>query len=131
MCSLSTTSVMGLIISINYLIDSYYDLSGDAIVTIILVRNTMSFAISYGITPWIINLGYQNCFISAAFMGLAACSAVFVVIKFGKALRARSAPSPRLNGQQGEKSKDELKGLDSYGRVKFQLQEEEEVLMEV
>jgi MFS family permease len=48
MCSLSTTSVMGLIISINYLIDSYYDLSGDAIVTIILVRNTMSFAISYG-----------------------------------------------------------------------------------
>jgi hypothetical protein len=30
------------------LIDSYYDLSGDAIVTIILVRNTMSFAISYG-----------------------------------------------------------------------------------
>ncbi|KAM0287141.1 hypothetical protein ACHAO9_007899 [Fusarium lateritium] len=92
MCSLSTTSVMGLIISINYLIDSYYDLSGDAIVTIILVRNTMSFAISYGITPWIINLGYQNCFMSAAFIGLAACSAVFVVIKFGKALRVRSAP---------------------------------------
>ncbi|KAH6951526.1 major facilitator superfamily domain-containing protein [Fusarium avenaceum] len=92
MCSLSTTSVMGLIISINYLIDSYYDLSGDAIVTIILVRNTMSFAISYGITPWIINLGYQNCFISAAFVSLAACSAVFVVIKFGKALRVRSAP---------------------------------------
>lgn len=44
------------------------------------------------ITPWIINLGYQNCFISAAFVGLAACSAVFVVIKFGKALRVRSAP---------------------------------------
>lgn len=48
MCALSTTSVMGLIISINYLIDSYYDISGDAITTIILVRNTMSFAISYG-----------------------------------------------------------------------------------
>ncbi|KAM0363044.1 hypothetical protein ACHAO7_010945 [Fusarium culmorum] len=47
MCALSTTSVMGLIISINYLIDSYYGLSGDAITTIILVRNTMSFAISY------------------------------------------------------------------------------------
>jgi MFS family permease len=48
MCTLSVTSVMGLIISINYLIDSYYELSGDAMVTIILVRNTMSFAISYG-----------------------------------------------------------------------------------
>ncbi|KAH7154127.1 major facilitator superfamily domain-containing protein [Fusarium sp. MPI-SDFR-AT-0072] len=92
MCTLSVTSVMGLIISINYLVDSYYELSGDAIVTIILVRNTMSFAISYGITPWITNMGYQNCFISAAFIALAACSACFVMIKFGKSLRQRSAP---------------------------------------
>ncbi|TVY68558.1 putative MFS-type transporter [Fusarium oxysporum f. sp. cubense] len=92
MCTLSVTSVMGLIISINYLIDSYYELSGDAIVTIILVRNTMSFAISYGITPWITKMGYQNCFISAAFIALAACSVCFVMIKFGKSLRQRSAP---------------------------------------
>ncbi|KAF5609280.1 transporter HOL1 [Fusarium subglutinans] len=70
----------------------YYELSGDAIVTIILVRNTMSFAISYGITPWITNMGYQNCFISAAFIALAACSACFVMIRFGKLLRQRSAP---------------------------------------
>ncbi|KAJ4264492.1 hypothetical protein NW762_005692 [Fusarium torreyae] len=48
MGSLAATGVMGLTISINYLIDSYHDLSGDAIVTIILIRNTMSFAISYG-----------------------------------------------------------------------------------
>ncbi len=38
--------------------------------TCILVRNTMSFAISYGITPWLTNLGLQNCFISAAFIGM-------------------------------------------------------------
>ncbi|RKL44084.1 hypothetical protein BFJ72_g3817 [Fusarium proliferatum] len=69
----------------------YYELSGDAMVTIILVRNTMSFAISYGITPWITNMGYQNCFISAAFIALAACSACFVMIKFGKLLRQQSA----------------------------------------
>jgi hypothetical protein len=30
------------------MIDSYHDISGDAIVTVILIRNTMSFAISYG-----------------------------------------------------------------------------------
>ncbi|KAK2674524.1 Major facilitator superfamily [Fusarium oxysporum f. sp. vasinfectum] len=78
--------------TINYLIDSYYELSGDAIVTIILVRNTMSFAISYCITPWITKMGYQNCFISAAFIALAACSVCFVMIKFGKSLRQRSAP---------------------------------------
>ncbi|KAF4962106.1 hypothetical protein FSARC_9791 [Fusarium sarcochroum] len=92
MGALAATGVMGLTISINYLIDSYHDLSGDAIVTIILVRNTMSFAISYGITPWITNMGYQNCFISAAFIALAACSACFIMIKWGKQLRCRSAP---------------------------------------
>lgn len=42
------------------------------------------------ITPWIKNLGYQNCFISAAFIGMA-CSAVFLVmIKWGKMFRERS-----------------------------------------
>jgi hypothetical protein len=42
------------------------------------------------ITPWIENMGYQNCFISAAFVGMA-CAAVFLVmIKFGKGCRVRS-----------------------------------------
>jgi MFS family permease len=39
---------VGISISVNYLIDSYQEVSGDAIVTVILVRNTMSFAIGYG-----------------------------------------------------------------------------------
>ena len=42
------TSAVGVTLSVNYLIDSYHDISGDAIVTVILVRNTMSFAVSYG-----------------------------------------------------------------------------------
>lgn len=42
------------------------------------------------ITPWVSNLGYQNCFISAAFIGMA-CAAVFLVmIKWGKAFRSNS-----------------------------------------
>lgn len=45
---LAFSSTMGITLSVNYLIDSYHDISGDAIVTVILVRNTMSFAISYG-----------------------------------------------------------------------------------
>lgn len=45
---LACASVFGVTLSVNYLIDSYHDISGDAIVTVILVRNTMSFAISYG-----------------------------------------------------------------------------------
>ncbi|KAF2799409.1 putative MFS transporter [Melanomma pulvis-pyrius CBS 109.77] len=87
--ALSTT--LGITLSVNYLIDSYHDISGDAIVTVIIVRNTMSFAVSYGITPWLTNLGYQNCFISAAFVGMAASSVFFIMIKYGKTLRERSA----------------------------------------
>jgi hypothetical protein len=44
--ALSTTG--GISLSVNYLIDAYEDISGDAMATVIIVRNTMSFAISYG-----------------------------------------------------------------------------------
>ncbi|KAF2826812.1 MFS general substrate transporter, partial [Ophiobolus disseminans] len=88
---LAFTSTVGVTLSVNYMIDSYHDISGDAIVAVILIRNTMSFAVNYGITPWLTNLGYQNCFLSAAFVGLAASSVFLVMIKFGKPLRVRSS----------------------------------------
>lgn len=39
------------------------------------------------ITPWLTNLGLQNCFISAAFIGLASSSVFLVMIYFGKRFR--------------------------------------------
>jgi hypothetical protein len=45
---IALTNVIGLSLSVSYAIDSYKDLSGEAVVTVILVRNTMSFAIGYG-----------------------------------------------------------------------------------
>lgn len=48
MATLAFSVTMGVSLSVNYMIDSYHDISGDAIVTVIIVRNTMSFAISYG-----------------------------------------------------------------------------------
>lgn len=80
-------NTMGITLSVSYLIDSYRDISGDTLTTCILIRNTMSFAIGYGITPWLENLGYQNCFISAAFVGLAICSVFLVMVKWGKKFR--------------------------------------------
>ncbi|KAH7009089.1 major facilitator superfamily domain-containing protein [Microdochium trichocladiopsis] len=91
MGSLATATTIGLTISVNYLIDSYPGISGDAIVTVIIIRNTMSFAISYGITPWLSQLGYQTCFITAAFIGLAVTSVYLIIIQFGKRLRVQSA----------------------------------------
>ncbi|PYH94799.1 putative MFS transporter [Aspergillus ellipticus CBS 707.79] len=90
MCILAMANTCGITLSVNYLIDSYRELSGDAMATVILVRNTMSFAMGYGITPWVDDLGYQNCFISAAFVGMT-CAAVFLVmIKYGKSFRIHS-----------------------------------------
>ncbi|THC93851.1 hypothetical protein EYZ11_006664 [Aspergillus tanneri] len=90
MCVLAMANTCGITLSVNYLVDSYRELSGEAMSSIILVRNTMSFAIGYGITPWIKDLRYQNCFISAAFIGMT-CSAVFLVmIRWGKMFRTRS-----------------------------------------
>jgi len=37
------------------------------------------------------NMGYQNCFISAAFVGLACVSTFLVMCRYGKALRKRSS----------------------------------------
>lgn len=77
----------GITLSVNYLVDTYHALGSDGLTAVIIIRNTMSFAVSYGITPWLDHLGYQDCFISAAFVGLAA-SAVFLVMTWkGKRFR--------------------------------------------
>lgn len=79
-------------LTISYCVDSYYALSAEAIVTMMLVRNTMSFAFGYGLTPWITNMGLQNSFIVAAFAGLAQIATVFLFLKYGKGLRVASMP---------------------------------------
>ncbi|GAB1730824.1 hypothetical protein NU195Hw_g1757t1 [Hortaea werneckii] len=77
----------GITLSVNYLVDSYHEISGDGMTTVMLIRNTMSFAIGYGITPWVDDLGYEDCFVSAAFVGLA-IGAVFLLMTWkGKHLR--------------------------------------------
>jgi hypothetical protein len=87
MLVLSACSTAGVTLSVSYLVDSFREISGDGLATIIFVRNTMSFAIGYGITPWVDGLGLQNCFISVAFVGLAICAVFLPVIIFGKKLR--------------------------------------------
>jgi hypothetical protein len=48
MGTLAFANTCGITLSVNYLIDSYEELSGEAMTTVIIVRNTMSFAIGYG-----------------------------------------------------------------------------------
>lgn len=58
MCMLAFTNTSGITLSVNYMVDSYRELSGVAMITVILVRNTMSFAIGYGYVFWFSNGRY-------------------------------------------------------------------------
>ncbi|KAL8821474.1 MAG: hypothetical protein Q9223_000482 [Gallowayella weberi] len=88
---LGFTSTLGLQLSVSYCIDSYQALSGEAIVTVILVRNTMSFAIGYGLTPWVKNLGLQDAFVVAAMAGLAQTMCFLIFVCYGRDLREATA----------------------------------------
>ncbi|KAF6835322.1 major facilitator superfamily transporter [Colletotrichum plurivorum] len=93
MGALSGGVTAGSQLAITYCIDSYKELGGDAIVTVILIRNTMSFAVNYGITPWVTNMGWQNAFLVAAFAALAQIALFLVMIKWGRKLRQNSVES--------------------------------------
>uniref|UniRef100_A0A0D2YIP7 Major facilitator superfamily (MFS) profile domain-containing protein n=1 Tax=Fusarium oxysporum (strain Fo5176) TaxID=660025 RepID=A0A0D2YIP7_FUSOF len=70
MCGLGFINAVGITLSVNYLIDSYYHISGDALSTVMIIRNSMAFGMGYAITPWFENMGFQNCFLVAAFVGI-------------------------------------------------------------
>lgn len=93
---IAITNSLGLNISVSYCIDCYRELSGETIVTVILIRNTMSFAIGYSITPWVTNMGPQNAFIVAAFAGLAQVLSFLLMIQYGRARRQASSTRYRL-----------------------------------
>lgn len=100
---IAASNSIGVQLSISYCIDSYKDLSGEAMVTVIIIRNTMSFAMGYGITPWVTNMGYQNAFIVAAFAGLAQVLTFLAVVKWGKGWRNMSKGRYYKYVKEGEK----------------------------
>lgn len=88
---IALTNTVGIQLSVSYALDSYRALGGEAMITVILVRNTMSFAVSYGLTPWVNDLGLQNAFILAAFVGMAQVTTFLFFTKYGKNMRRASA----------------------------------------
>ena len=90
MAVLAFVNTCGCMLGVTYLVDSYREIAGDAMASLIFVRNTMSFAIGYGVTPWVENMGLQNAFITAAVIGLVCCASFLVMIRWGKWFRERS-----------------------------------------
>ncbi|KAF7562642.1 hypothetical protein G7046_g1497 [Stylonectria norvegica] len=83
--------VCGGAISLAYAVDCFKEISGETLVSIIIIRNTLGFAFSYAITPWIDNLGLQDCFISVAMISLVCTCTFLPMIYWGKSLRRFSA----------------------------------------
>lgn len=91
--AICATFPIGSAIAINYIIDCYKEVSGDGLVTMILIRNTMGFGFSYAVTPWLLAVGTQNLYISIACIGAFFWALSFVMIMFGKRMRRWTAGS--------------------------------------
>ncbi|KAI2413259.1 hypothetical protein LOZ41_003332 [Ophidiomyces ophidiicola] len=74
-------------IAISYCIDCFKELSGESMVSVIIIRNTLGFAFSYAITPWIEAQGLRNCFITVGMVSLVTTATFLIMTVFGKRLR--------------------------------------------
>lgn len=59
--------------------------------TVIIIRNSLGFAISYAINPWIVTMGLQNCLITVAVVAFVCIFTFLPVVYFGKKMRKFSA----------------------------------------
>ncbi|KAH7028154.1 major facilitator superfamily domain-containing protein [Microdochium trichocladiopsis] len=85
--------VTGGSIAVSYNVDCFKEIAGETTVSVMIIRNTIGFGFSYGITPWWTNTGLQNCFIAAAMISIACTATFFVFILFGKRIRRWSIPA--------------------------------------
>ncbi|OIW32364.1 MFS general substrate transporter [Coniochaeta ligniaria NRRL 30616] len=79
--------VTGGSMAVSYNVDCFKEIAGETTVSIMLIRNTIGFGISYAITPWWTNEGLQNCFIEAAVVSLVCTATFLVMIVYGKRIR--------------------------------------------
>ncbi|KPI41281.1 putative MFS-type transporter [Cyphellophora attinorum] len=73
--------------AITYAVDCYKEIAGETIVSLIIVRNNMTFAFGYAITPWINASGLQNTFIAVSVICLVTGMSFLLMIWKGRALR--------------------------------------------
>ncbi|KAF4122148.1 (MFS) transporter [Geosmithia morbida] len=89
--ALSINSSLCIGCALNYAIGSYGELSGQMVTTCILIRNTLSFAVNYGITPWINASGYLRVYCIIAAISLVWNLSFILMVKYGRTLREKTA----------------------------------------
>lgn len=77
--------------ALTYAISSYRELSGGMVVTCVLIRNTLSFAINYAITPWLEATGYLNTYVTVAVIGFVWNASLFGMVRWGRRMREATA----------------------------------------
>lgn len=83
--------INGTALTLAYSVDCFKDIAGESMVTVILLRNTIGFAFSYALNPWIDSMGLQNCFISVAMLSLISTMSFLPIMYWGKRLRRFSS----------------------------------------
>ena len=83
--------IVGGSVAIAYAIDCFPEIGGESMASVMVIRNTIGFALSYAITPWYTGMGLTDCFVTAGFVSIA-CMATFLLFMWkGKSLRRFSA----------------------------------------
>ncbi|OKL57212.1 hypothetical protein UA08_07368 [Talaromyces atroroseus] len=78
-------------VALAYGVDCFKEISGEAMMLIIVIRNTIGFGFSYGITPWLNAQGYVKTFVAVAMLSLGFTLTFLIFVFWGKSLRRTSA----------------------------------------
>jgi hypothetical protein len=77
-------------IVLTFLVDSYVEILGDALIGVAFVRNGLSTALVFGISPWMANTGVYNMFVVAGCVSLAVTMLCIPMRVWGKTIRAKT-----------------------------------------
>ncbi|KAF4984914.1 hypothetical protein FDECE_16980 [Fusarium decemcellulare] len=89
--AMATNAALCVAGALNYAIGSYTELSGDIVTTCVLIRNTMSFATNYGVTPWLNASSYMVVYCTVAGIGFVWNASLFVMTRYGRDMRQWTA----------------------------------------
>ncbi|CZR67587.1 related to HOL1, putative substrate-H+ antiporter [Phialocephala subalpina] len=74
-------------LSLTYLMDSYEEILGDALVGVCFVRNAIAAAIVFAVSPWIVGMGMYSTFVLLGLVALFVMLLCVPMIIWGKKLR--------------------------------------------
>ncbi|KAF7155115.1 hypothetical protein CNMCM5623_006542 [Aspergillus felis] len=80
--------------ALTLVIDSYVDITGDAFTGVAFLRNAISIAVPFAISPWMQRSGLTNMFIACGFLGLAITMTIIPMVMYGKKIRFVVLPNP-------------------------------------